>query len=293
MKKVFLIHLIAAIALSLASCSSNESNIRVDEVAIAEPTVEAVVPPSLPIEVVDAASALAEGNRLLEANETEKAIETFSKALEFDPDLGDAHFKLGIAHSLIEKEAEVNALSEVTPTPDTKEKKPKSPKDIKPESEKNFENAVKAYKKHLAKHPKDDIAQYNLGRAYNKLNEDEDAAKALREAVRLKPEDTEYQTELGSIYIKLAKYPEAVSALRKAVQLDSSNSQAEDLLDKAEAGRRRTDFTPVKKDAKTDKASRPASEKREGPKNEDARPEKSEKPEPPKKDETSKNNPKH
>jgi cytochrome c-type biogenesis protein CcmH/NrfG len=113
---------------------------------------------------------------------------------------------------------------------------------IKTESDKAFANAVKAYEKILAKNPKDDVAQFNIGRSYNKLNEDKDAEKALRQAVKLKPEDSEYLTELGAILVKLAQYQEAVSFLKKAVKLDENNSQAEQLLEKAEAGRKRIDF---------------------------------------------------
>ena len=56
----------------------------------------------------------------------------------------------------------------------------------KPNSQKEFEKAVAAYKKLLAASPKDDVAQFNLGRAYNKLNQDDDAEEAFRAAVKLK-----------------------------------------------------------------------------------------------------------
>ena len=89
-----------------------------------------------------------------------------------------------------------------------------------------------------------------MGRAYNKLNEDEDAARALKQAVKLSPEDTEYQTELGAILIKLAKYQEAIPPLKKALEIDAENSRAQELLDDAEAGRRRVDFAVKKPDEK-------------------------------------------
>ena len=82
------------------------------------------------------------------------------------------------------------------------------------------------------------MAQYNLGRSYSKLNEDEDSEKALRLAVKLKPEDSEYQMELGATLNKLAKYDEAIKALKKAASIDPGNSQIEDLLEKAQAGKK-------------------------------------------------------
>ena len=195
----------------------------------------------------DANAALAEGTKLLDTGETDRAIDVLNRAVELNPDLADAYFQLGIAYALIEmRDAAVVEEQVETPTPVPGEKKQRI---ATTNSEKAFEKAVEAYKKQIDANGEDHLAYYNLGRAYNKLNEDEDAAKALRQAVRLNPEDTEYQTELGSILVKLAQYREAISPLKKAIELDPENSRALNLLDDAEAGRKRIDFVPVNKDA--------------------------------------------
>jgi tetratricopeptide (TPR) repeat protein len=188
----------------------------------------------------DADTALAEGNRLLDANQTEQAIEAFKQASAMNPELGEPYFKLGIALSLLEAEQRGKlAADPLLPGEQTK-------KEAKPESQKAFEKAVEVYKKWVANNPNDDAAYFNLGRAHNKLNQDTDAEKALRQAVKLRPDDTEYQTELGAILIKLAKYHEAIDPLKKALELDPDNSQAAELLDDAEAGRARVDYVPPK-----------------------------------------------
>lgn len=187
--------------------------------------------------ITDASVALAEGNRLLDDNQTEQAIEAFKRAVEIDPGLAEAHFKLGIAYALIETEM-VQAGVDANANTSTDAKKGAA----KPNSQKEFEKAVAAYKKLLAANSKDDVAQFNLGRAYNKLNEDNDAEDAFKAAVKLKPDDTEYQTELGAILIKLAKYREAIPPLKKALELDADNLRADQLLEDAEAGARRVDF---------------------------------------------------
>ncbi|MGI8883235.1 MAG: tetratricopeptide repeat protein [Pyrinomonadaceae bacterium] len=190
----------------------------------------------------DANTALAEGIKLLDENSTVKAIDALRQAVKLNPDLGEAHFGLGIAYALIETEQQENLDSETaTPTP-TPVKKGKKVEAAKTDSEKSFENAVKSYKKYLIKNPKDDAAHFNLGRAYNKLDDDKEALKSIQQAVKLKPDDTEYQTELGEILIKLAQYDEAVRALKKALEIDSLNLPAEDLLEKAEAGKKRVNF---------------------------------------------------
>lgn len=192
----------------------------------------------------DPQAALAEGNRLLAANEAEAAINAYKQATTLDPNLAEAYFKMGIAYSLIEMQQKQSADVVETPTPEGGKK----PKEIRTESEKAFEKAVEAYKKIVDNNPNDDVSWFNLGRSYNKLNEDQDAEKALRQAVKLKPDDTEYQTELGSILIKLAKYAEAVAALNKALEIDPDNSEAQDLLEDAQAGKKRVDYVQPKKD---------------------------------------------
>lgn len=200
--------------------------------------------PKLPATVptfADANEAAAAGDQYLDALESVNAIDAFNQAVKLNPDFAEAYFKLGIAYALREKE-EYNSpgLSKEEPTPTTRKGKKDVP--VLRNSEKAFENAVKVYAKFLKKNPNDDQAQYNLGRAYNKLNKDREAERALRQAVKLKPDDAEYQSEFGSILIKLAQYDEAVTVLNKAVKLDETNLQAQDLLERAEAGKKRINF---------------------------------------------------
>jgi superkiller protein 3 len=245
MKRVFIFILLSAFSLSLAGCSgSNSPNVNAN-VAYTPTPQDTPLP-----EFTDAGEALAVGTKLFDDGKTEMAIEAFNQAVKLNPDLAEAYFKLGIAYALIEAMAKNNAAPmEVTETEadtNTNKKGEKAPP--KTDSEKAFTKAVAAYKKMIDQNPKDDAAYYNLGRAYNKLNEDEDSAKALKQAVKLKPDDSEYQTELGAILIKLAQYFEAVGALKKAVELDPDNLTAQDLLEDAEAGLRRVQYQNPKKD---------------------------------------------
>lgn len=247
MKRFVLSFMLASAAFLFAACSSDAPPPDGNAVQVGERDYENMPIAEIPSEFVSATDALAAGSRLFDAGETEKAIDVLLQAVKLDPDLAEAYFKLGVAYALVE--AEDQSVDQVTETP-TPGPRQKNPAEKKKNSEKAFDAAVTAYKKLIAKNKQDDVAHFYLGLTYNKLNEDEDAAKSLKEAVELKPDNTEYQTELGAILIKLAKYHEAVAALKKAVDLDPENIDAQELLEKAEAGKKRVDFAPPKKDEK-------------------------------------------
>lgn len=253
MKRIFTFLFLPALCLFAASCKTADApeananqtaNVNAatnDNTAVATKTPEAV-----PV-FTDADEAVAAGDKYLDAVETENAINAYRQAVKLNPEYGDAYFKLGIAYSLREKEAtntssaQTEEISEATPTPTGK----KSKKDAVPpltDAEKAFESAAKIYEKLLKKNAKDGVALYNLGRAYNKLNKDKEAEKVLRQAYKIKPDDIEYSIEFGSILMKLAQYDEAVTVLAKANKLDEENLQLQDLLEKAEAGKKRINF---------------------------------------------------
>ena len=237
MKQFFFIICIASLVAAGLSCSGSAANTEATNTA----TVE------VPATFADASAALAEGTRLLDENDTEGAIAAFKQAVAMNPDLAEAHYKLGVAYALQEMQMEQTGEAILLET--TGEGKKKS---SKLRSELAFEKAVEAYEKWLKANPKDDVAHFYLGRTYSKLLKDEEAEKQFEEAVELKPEDTEYQTELGAVLIKLAKYREAIPSLKKAIELDASNDRAIALLEDAEAGRQRVDY--VSKDANANKA---------------------------------------
>ena len=200
------------------------------------------------IQYSDAATALNDGTRFLDEGNLEHSIDALNQAIVLNPDLAEAYFKLGIAYRLAEMREELQGVN-----PDANEDAAGNTEARKKtNSQIAFEKAVEAYRKIVDANPDDHAARFSLGRALGKLNRDNDAARELRQAAKLNPDDTEYQTELGSMLIKLAKYQEAVGVLRKALEVDPTNSQAEELLERAEAGRQRLDYVTVKKEEKDD-----------------------------------------
>src|SRR2546423_12558305 len=56
--------------------------------------------------ITDANEALAEGDRLMDENQTEMAIAAYRQAVKLNPDFAEAYFKLGVAYSLLERQIE-------------------------------------------------------------------------------------------------------------------------------------------------------------------------------------------
>ncbi len=223
LQRTFTILLALVIASSLAGCRRTAENTNTENANAAENPFA---------NITDANEALAEGNRLLDEDQVESAVDALKQAVKLNPDLAEGWFKLGIAYSLLEEAANQTGEHVIGDT-DSK---------VKSNSQKAFEKAVEAYRKWLDANPNDDAGWFNLGRAYFKLLKDEEAEKAFRQAVKLKPNEVEYLIELGRVLIRLAKYHEALDPLKKAVELDPDNPRAQELLDDAEAGRQRLDY---------------------------------------------------
>lgn len=241
---MYRLYLFTIIAVVFCGCSSNladnstvtpeDTSLTADSSNSNENNLDSVVP-----KFAVADRALAKGIEYLDNNRIEMAIDALKQAVELDGDLALAHFQLGVALSLKESEEE-KLVPDDFDSEDSKQPK----KGEKKESEVAFENAVKAFKKLVAKDRKDHAAYFNLGRAYLKLYDDKNARTALERAVRLNDEDAQYRTELGAVLIKLAQYSSAIKQLNKALDLEEDNYRAEDLLVKAKAGRKRVDYVP-------------------------------------------------
>jgi len=170
-----------------------------------------------------ASEAIKKGDEYLDGGLYKMAINAFKQAVDLEPDNGEGHFKLGVAYSLEEDAEDL-------------------PPGVEGNSDRSFKNAVTVYKKHLKEDPDDAAAWFNLGRAQGKLFEDKEAADSIGKAVKLDDENVLYKTEYGAALIKLARYREAIRELEKVLEADPENLYAEDLLEKAQAGKKRVDF---------------------------------------------------
>jgi tetratricopeptide (TPR) repeat protein len=147
-----------------------------------------------------------QGKQLYHDDADEKAAEAFQQALKLDPDLAEAHFRLGLAFDAVGKEQE---------------------------AEDAYKKSIDKYKKYLEANGKDAEAHYNMGQAYAGLHLYSEAVREYRQATRLKDDDADIYYDLGTALTKLALYDEAASAFSKSLEIDPENYRAEDALEEA------------------------------------------------------------
>ncbi len=152
---------------------------------------------------------LEEGKQLYLSDQDEKAVAILEEAIKLDPELAEAHFRLGLAYVAVGKEQE---------------------------AEDAYKKAVEKYKKYLEENGKDAEAHYNLGQAYAGLHLYSEAVREYRQATHLKDDDADMFYDLGTALTKLAQYDEAVSAFSKSLEIDPNNTRAEDALEEAREG---------------------------------------------------------
>lgn len=152
---------------------------------------------------------LDEGKELYRTDQDEKAVEAFQGAIRLDPELAEAHFRLGLAYDAVGKDQE---------------------------AEDAYKKSIEKYKKYLEENGKDAEGHYNQGQAYAGLHLYSEAVREYRQATRLKDDDADMYYDLGTALTKLAQYDEAAAAFSKSLEIDPENYRAEDALEEAREG---------------------------------------------------------
>jgi Flp pilus assembly protein TadD len=155
---------------------------------------------------------LEKGKELYRDDQDSEAVAAFNEALKLDPDLAEAHFRLGLGYEALDKREEAEA---------------------------QYKKAVEAYKKHLDQNPDDSEAHYNLGQAYAGLGQYSEAIREYRHATKLKTDDPDIYYDLGVAHTKLAQYDAAAVAFSKSLEIDPEYYRAQDALDEAREGIKR------------------------------------------------------
>lgn len=155
---------------------------------------------------------LEKGRELYRNDQDAEAVLAFMEAVRLDPDLAEAHFRLGLGYESLGKREEAEA---------------------------EYKKAAEAYKKYFEENDNDAEAHYNLGQIYANLGNYSEAVRQYREATRLKENDPDIYYDLGVAHTKLAQYDAAAVAFSKSLEIDPDYYRAQDGLDEAKEGIKR------------------------------------------------------
>lgn len=155
---------------------------------------------------------LEKGRTLYMDDQDAEAVLALQEAVRLNPELAEAHFRLGLGYEALGKHEE---------------------------AESEYKKAVETYKKYLAENDNDAEAHYQLAQSYANLGQYSEAIRQYREATKLKEDDPDIYYDLGVAHTKLAQYDAAAVAFSKSLEIDPENYRAQDGLDEAKAGIKR------------------------------------------------------
>ena len=155
---------------------------------------------------------LQKGKELYRNDQDVEAVEAFKEAVKLDPDLAEAHFRLGLGYEALGKQDEAEA---------------------------EYKKAVESFKKYLEEHEDDSEARYDLGQTYAGLGQYSEAIRQYQLATKLKDNDPDIYYDLGVAHTKLAQYDAAAAAFKKSLEIDPDYYRAQDALDEAKEGIKR------------------------------------------------------
>lgn len=159
-----------------------------------------------------ARTLLDKGRELYRTDQDAEAVLAFMESVRLDPDLAEAHFRLGLGYESLGKREEAEA---------------------------EYKKAVEAYKKYFQEKREDPEAHYALGQTYANLGQYSEAIREYREATKLKEDDPDIYYDLGVAHTKLAQYDAAAAAFSKSLEIDPDYYRAQDGLDEANEGVKR------------------------------------------------------
>jgi tetratricopeptide (TPR) repeat protein len=167
----------------------------------------------------DAQTAYERGNLLLDQGKTDEAIALFQKAIQLDPDFGDAHYELGSALGMRGQwqQAIVEFQQAIRLQPNDQESHYNLGHALL--TEQDLDAAIGEFRRAILLKSDDAYAYTDLGIALDRKGKRDEAIAAYRQAIRLEPSNAAIHTNLGVALVRQGKHEEGIESLREALRL--------------------------------------------------------------------------
>jgi len=169
-------------------------------------------------------SYLTDGFKHIRNNDPQAAINEFSKALEIDPNNGEAFAGRGFAYDLLGNS--VAAIEDFQKSIELGFESAESYVLLglnKMAMGESFEESIKSFTKAIELDPTNASAYGSRGFVYSKMDKFEDAINDFSISIRLAPNDYQNYVERGYLYMDLEKFELAIEDFSKAIKLGHSN----------------------------------------------------------------------
>jgi len=166
------------------------------------------------------------GLRFLWADDYEKALPYFEKAVNKDPGYAEAYFQIGYCNGELRRYTEaISAFQQaIRIKPDDAEAHYNL--GVLYGQQGRYTKAIEAFKQAIRIKPDYAGAHYNLGVLYGQQGRHTEAIEAYKQANRIKPDYTNAHFNLGVSYRKLERFTEAIEAFKHAIRIKPDYADA-------------------------------------------------------------------
>ena len=173
------------------------------------------------------------GHILSEMGDTGRAINSYQKAVDLNPDLREAWIQLGDVMTSLNNPLALryyeNAIRLDTSDIETMHNRAYALQKFGKLNEAIFE-----YKSNISNFPGYELSYYNLALLYSKSDSNDLAIKYFTNAINLNDQEPSSYYQRGRCYEKLSKKAEALVDYKKAIELDHNYSEAKKSLSRLE-----------------------------------------------------------
>ena len=154
------------------------------------------------------------------------AIDSFSQAIDNNPDLGEAYFRRGICFYFIDEDDLAISDFELAAVIDFEDPRARLWQGFSYSKVGNWYEAVRAYSKAIEQSERFTPAFINRGLAYLQLGEHQRAVEDFNEAIRLEPAEAEHYYKRGVAYQLMGNRPAGERSFRTALELNPEHEGA-------------------------------------------------------------------
>jgi serine/threonine-protein kinase len=167
------------------------------------------------------------GNALSGKDRVEEAIACYKKAILLDPKFAKPHYKLAMALSgKGQVEEAIACLRKVLAIDPMHAEAHSNLGAILCDFKRDFDGAIRSFKKAIELNPKDAVAHYYLGNALYGKGQLNEAIACYLKAIVLDPRYANAHGNLGGALLDKGKVDEAIACQRKAIELDPKSAKA-------------------------------------------------------------------